>query len=346
MGLGIVLLPIAVYGPFAIIAAPDHHGMPIDWRLTLGWSVLLAACVALLLVYPASWLEIMYLSSVRSALQARGDHRAPFLVLRSFTRGPLTTAPTEQNVLPGEMFNPQAQIAIGGGELLIVHLVDAVDDLGMIVTLGHGGDFFGGFFGALPDPILNYHGFAHSIDELNLLVPESEWRAAFLAIARSSRAIFLIPEITPGVTLEIETLAETDLMSRVIVLMPFDLKANGERAARWEVVRSSLRERGFRLPPYDFHGLAYPAKGDLSAGKRKQLSDHKPKSDANWKMFQAAVRDCIPTADVGEPLGDVLRRMETLHGARPWTPWRFWPITWFLRIPHAARRGKRRGETP
>jgi hypothetical protein len=159
---------------------------------------------------------------------------------------------------------------------------------------------------------------------LYLAEDDAAWHASFTALAKSARAVLVVPETTAGLLAELETLRELALIGKTLVWMqpatvygsygPEPARLGNALAERWQQVRIELSSVGIHLPTYDPEGMLYLAAFDYSirvsvklAGKfdeltvRQALAELGPSITGEFGPLSAAWLELSSTKMVDEP---------------------------------------------
>jgi hypothetical protein len=88
---------------------------------------------------------------------------------------------------------------------------------------------------------------------LSIISSADDWWATFQRCAAQARAIFVVPEASPGLINEMHYLFTSELKDKVILVMR-KIDSSGERRRQWDHVRKNLNPLGFGLPSYDERG--------------------------------------------------------------------------------------------
>ena len=211
----------------------------------------------------------------RRLAAAQEDPRPPFLLLRSFF---------DSSLLRYEIPDFSRQTA-GVNVDLVGPLSQAVSPHGPMLAIG----------GVELKTEPSRHRQIAFIDST-----ETNWGSIFSMIAISSRAIVLMPSITPGIFREIAAILGLDVIKKTLVFMPpapdrprqeddtsfHWWKFSGERLAHlsrvqaasvlfvhWSKVQSEWRKGGLNLPDYSYDGMLFIPNRDFSPRYMYQIGD-------------------------------------------------------------------------
>jgi len=206
-----------------------------DWLLMLtGVFVGIALTTLLYLVASVSpQVALPYYRYTRRALdvsRAYRDKRGFFLYLRSYRDS--VAASTTDNVVAPEN---EGRTTYSYYENFSDIVSGAVSSVGRVLFIGREGT-----------DLLGEYGFS-------VISGEDDWWATFQRCADQARAIFVVPEATPGLIDEMHYLFTSELKDKVILVMR-KIDSSGERRLQWDHVCKNLNPLGFGLPSYDERG--------------------------------------------------------------------------------------------
>lgn len=225
---------------------------------------------------------------------AKTDDRPPFLVLRSFEEGPLTSQPARR---------PIRGVATYGASY--AHdIASALMPRGRLIALGG------------PADVRNYY---EASDVLYIQSREQDWLEMFSAALSAAQAVILVPGLSDGLLREIRAIAALHSWDKVLVFMPpvpdpnrpfkFTSFYVNEKAAgeEWEKVRARWNELGYELPEYVPAGMVYLSGVGFSAGKSVSLEHDVRNLDAALNRLLAdqegsgaALKDLLPLLEQSE----------------------------------------------
>jgi hypothetical protein len=221
-------------------------------RLFGGWMTLVMILIAATPAYIGLYISRVMkekrnrLRRERMRTAARADDRAPFMVLRSFDAGPLTSEPARHHGRGMGIHGVSYARAIANA--LFPH--------GQLIAIG------------APTDVRNYF---EATDALYVQSREEDWFLMFSAALAGVRAVVLIPGVTTGLMREVHAIATLGAWSKVVVFMPPTPDPNesykvlqryvdelaSEKA--WKQVQAKWKESGYDLPEYVREGMVYRA---------------------------------------------------------------------------------------
>lgn len=224
-------------------------------------------------------------SHVTNHLGARNDARPYYLLLRSFESDDLyTIADRRFHKTP----NPTTIITSGydGHHMttrinIIERIASAIRSEGMLVAIG--GTF----------KLEHKH---------NLLVVEcldEEWMSNFRLLASGAKAIIVIPEISPGISSEINWIKSHNYFKKTLLLMPPvadtdpEVLKNETKQKRWSTLEQIFETYGIHLPQYDSRGRVFTIDENSCVLSEASLHGH----IATEVLTKALVR-VSPSADI------------------------------------------------
>lgn len=184
--------------------------------------------------------------------RAREDHRAPFLLLRSFREpGPAG--------MPGQESRGSTAWGTPLGGKAPISLVDpvarALSPIGVSILVG-----------ATDNLSLT----ARSRWEVS--TNDDSWLDVVAGLAGRCRAVLLFPASTAGVVRELELLSDLGLLDATIVVMPPQrLAPNMDPERLWNSLAMRLQARGYHLPAYRSSGTFFIPKSDLSVSMSAEI---------------------------------------------------------------------------
>jgi hypothetical protein len=190
------------------------------------------------------------------------DERPFFLLLRPFRDEPLMRVPGHGG---GPARHPVPQGRIEPSRLL--DLAETLAPEGMPIVLG--------------DEKLGVDGTANPFF-LEVQAEGTEWFELFQELALASRAIFVFPSSTEGISCELSHLSsQPDLLGKTLVVMPptpyrsFGFHQPVGRGMRvsesWAKARQAGSVRGLNLPEYHRDGMLYVPNPDFSVREHVSL---------------------------------------------------------------------------
>jgi hypothetical protein len=90
-----------------------------------------------------------------------------------------------------------------------------------------------------------------------IVTDDDHWKADIRVLMDRAKAILVVPSDRPGTMWEIETLKNSDLLHKVIFIMPPRSKGALDTRERWEVARQAMAAHGLDAPDYQDHGLLF-----------------------------------------------------------------------------------------
>jgi len=241
---------------------------------------------------------------------SREDERPPILFLRAFAETDLTE--TYARVYPCYC---SRYATVRGGEPFSYFFGKATAHLGRLLAIGKISEARGHIMWHRL-----FFSYMDEVEHLYLVTDDERWYRLFDYLARSCRAILVIPEITPGVEREISLLANSALISKTVVFMP-PTTANFEGlcvkevrekyANRWSTVQEHWRRRGLRLPDYDRRGILYRPNADFSMQAWQVLGGEPDDPFDYSRIGEAAVSLLREVGDSSaRPLSVILNHLE------------------------------------
>jgi hypothetical protein len=99
--------------------------------------------------------------------------------------------------------------------------------------------------------------YVSSFSKSLVLHSSSHWKEWFKFVAEHSKAIVVLPDLTPGLVHELEQIALNGWIGRTVVIItpcPKYQTMLADRQYRWEAIRTLFRFNGWELPEYEGRG--------------------------------------------------------------------------------------------
>ncbi len=232
---------------------------PGDTSLALGvWIFVAFVAVALLAVSRNLKEKGMRLRAERIRACARTDGRPPFIILRSFKEGPLTSRP--------KLAGPRGRTRYG--HAFAHDIGEALGAWGRLIAIGGDVD------------LQNYY---RGSDVIYVQSRDETWFQMFANVLAGVRAVIVIPGLSEGLLREMRAIAQLRAWDRVLVFMAPDPAPDrdykfldwyaDDRAAEkeWEKVRQMWNELGYALPAHQAAGMLYAAASGFSVAESVSL---------------------------------------------------------------------------
>jgi hypothetical protein len=226
--------------------------------------------------------------ATRMRKNGESDCRSPFLFLRPFSEGPLTSQ-------PARAYGRQAVEIYG--HAYAQDIAESFSGFGQVIAIGG------------PLDIRNFY---EDSTVMYIQSNEKRWREMFILAATASRAVIMIPGTSNGILHEAGVIRDLNLWSRVICFMPpspdpgrsfkFLERIVDESAAakEWRRVRLEWGALGYKLPPYDPKGKLFTCTNGFQVKKSVTLDFDVSKSSTAIELLLP-----IPPVD-SKPLSSVL----------------------------------------
>jgi hypothetical protein len=106
-------------------------------------------------------------------------------------------------------------------------------------------------------PLVALGSTGEAIGAGRIVTDDDHWRADVRVLMDRAKAILVVPSDRPGTIWEIDTLKSSDLLHKVIFIMPPRSKGTLDTRERWGVAQQAMAARGLDAPDYQDRGLLF-----------------------------------------------------------------------------------------